>query len=131
MPDGIPAEVLAHLQGSDRDPLPDLAFTEAQLTRRADLPSRISWRLSPSGPQRASHTLLEGSHDIGLRHKIPVFTHVYETRAQTAKARAIYTGQGGSMIRWLNEVGLLRPGTTLAHCVWLKPGERACWPSAR
>ena len=123
LPDGIPAEVLARLQGSDRDPLPDLAFTEAQLTRRANLPSRISWGLSPSGPQRSSRTLLEGISDIGLRHKIPVFTHVYETKAQTAKARAIYAEQGGSMIRWLDEVGLLRPGTTLAHCVWLKPEE--------
>ena len=123
LPDGIPAAVLARLQGSDRDPLPDLAFTEAQLTLRADLPSRISWGLSPSGPQRSSRTLLEGINDIGLRHRLPVFTHVYETKAQTAKARAIYAEQGGSMIRWLDEVGLLRPGTTLAHCVWLKPEE--------
>ena len=125
LPPGVPAEVLARIQGSDRDPLPDLAFVEAQIARRADLPSRITWGLSPSGPQRSSRTLLEGISDIGLRHKLPVFTHVYETKAQTAKARAIYAEQGGSMIRWLDEVGLLRPGTTLAHCVWLKPEEMA------
>ena len=123
LPDGVPPDVLARIQGSDRDPLPDLAFVEAQIARRTDLPSRITWGLSPSGPQRSSRTLLEGISDIGRRHRLPVFTHVYETKAQTAKARALYAEQGGSMIRWLDEVGLLRPGTTLAHCVWLKPDE--------
>lgn len=123
LPGNIPPDILARIAGVDRDPLPDLAFVEQQILRRKDLPGRISWGLSPSGPQRSSRILLEGIADIGRRHDLPVFTHVYETKAQTAKARAIYTEQGGSMIRWLDEVGLLRPGTTLAHCVWLKPDE--------
>jgi cytosine/adenosine deaminase-related metal-dependent hydrolase len=67
--------------------------------------------------------MLEGVADLGRRHDLPIFTHVYETRAQTAKARALYGAQGGSMIGWLDEVGLLGPKTTLAHCVWLSPHE--------
>ena len=120
---GVPKAVLAHVQGTDRDPLPDLAFVEAQINRRRDLPSTISWGLSPSGPQRSSRTLLEGIGDIGRRHGLPIFTHVYETKTQTAKARALYAAQGGSMIRWLDEVGLLGPRTSLAHCVWLRQDE--------
>jgi cytosine/adenosine deaminase-related metal-dependent hydrolase len=123
LPEGMPPHVMARIAGTDRDPLPDLAFVERQIDRRTDLPGRITWGLSPSGPQRSSRTLLEGIADIARRRDLPVFTHVYETRAQTAKARMIYGAQGGSMIRLLDEVGLLRPRTTLAHCVWLKPDE--------
>ncbi len=123
LPADMPAHLAARLTGGDRDPLPDLAFVEHQLDRRADLPGRITWGLSPSGPQRCSRTMLEGVADIARRRDLPVFTHVYETRAQTAKARAIYGAQGGSMIRFLDEVGLLLPRTTLAHCVWVKPDE--------
>ncbi len=125
LPKDVPAHVLARIEGADRDPLPDLAFVERQIDRRRDLPSRISWGLSPSGPQRSSRTLLEGVADIANRRKLPVFTHVYETRAQTAKARTLYAAQGGSMIRWLDKIGLLQASTTLAHCVWLKPEEMA------
>ncbi len=123
LPPDLPPHLQNSLTGGDRDPLPDLAFVEHQLDRRSDLPSRITWGLSPSGPQRCSRTMLEGVADIARRRDLPVFTHVYETRAQTAKARAIYPAQGGSMIRFLDEVGLLLPRTTLAHCVWIKPDE--------
>jgi cytosine/adenosine deaminase-related metal-dependent hydrolase len=121
----VPADVLAHIQGADRDPRADLEFVERQIVRRRDLPSRIRWGLSPSGPQRSSRHLLEGLADIGRRRNLPVFTHVYETKAQTLKARALYAEQGGSMIRWLDEVGLLGPATTLAHGVWLRQDEMA------
>jgi 5-methylthioadenosine/S-adenosylhomocysteine deaminase len=123
LPDCVPPSVLARIQGVDRDPLVDLEFVERQINRRRDLPSRIAWGLSPSGPQRCSRTLLEGVADIGRRYDLPIFTHVYETKAQTAKARSLYREHGGSMIRWLDEVGLLGPTTTLAHCVWLSPAE--------
>jgi 5-methylthioadenosine/S-adenosylhomocysteine deaminase len=123
LPEGVPPQVLRRIQGVDRDPLPDLAFVERQITRRRDLPGRISWGLSPSGPQRSSRTLLEGIADLGRRYALPIFTHVYETKAQTAKSRTLYAEQGGSMIRWLDEVGLLGPSTTLAHCVWLSRSE--------
>jgi cytosine/adenosine deaminase-related metal-dependent hydrolase len=52
-----------------------------------------------------------------------VLTHVYETRAQAAKARALYGPQGGSMLRWLDEVGLLNERLTIAHGVWLTDEE--------
>lgn len=123
LPKGVPPEVLARIRGVDRDPKADLEFVECQIRRRSDLHGRITWGLSPAGPQRCSRAMLEGVADIGRRYDLPIFTHVYETRAQTAKARAIYKEQGGSMIRWLDEVGLLTPKTTLAHCVWLSSSE--------
>jgi 5-methylthioadenosine/S-adenosylhomocysteine deaminase len=123
LPADTPEPVRKYIAGADRDPKADLAFVERQIRRRENLPDRIQWGLSPSGPQRCSREMLEGIADLGRRHDLPIFTHVYETRAQTAKARALYGAQGGSMIRWLDEVGLLGPKTTLAHCVWLSESE--------
>ncbi len=119
----LPAEVRALVAGSPRDPAADLAFVEAQIKRLDPLPPRLHWALSPSGPQRSSPALLEGIADLARRYGLPVTTHVLETPAQLAKARAIYGAHGGSMVRYMASLGLLGPGTTLAHGVWLAGDE--------
>jgi len=119
----LPPAARALIEGSAADPRAELDFVEAQLRRIDPLPPRLSWALSPSGPQRSSRTLLEGIAEMSERWRLPVFTHVYETKAQTAKARAVYGEQGGSMVRFMAEIGLLTPRTTIAHGVWLRPDE--------
>jgi 5-methylthioadenosine/S-adenosylhomocysteine deaminase len=123
LPTGMSAAARALVSGHPRDPLTDLEFVERQLVRYRPLPPRWHWALSASGPQRASQSLLERLADLSTRHGLPIFTHVYETKAQTAKARMRYTAHDGSIIRYLAEVGLLKPGTNLAHGVWLTPSE--------
>jgi cytosine/adenosine deaminase-related metal-dependent hydrolase len=119
----ISPEIAAIVGGKPGDPAADLAFVAAQLKRLSPLPPRLHWALSPSGPQRSSTALLEGIAALSADHGLPVFTHVYETRAQLAKARRIYPG--GSMIAHIAEVGLLTPRTTLAHAVYISPEEIA------
>ena len=121
LPAGMPAGVRALVQGSARDPQADLAFVEAQIARVAQ--PRLHWALSASGPQRSSPALLEGIVDLARRRHLPVTTHVLETPAQLAKARSLYTGHGGSMVRYMASLGLLGPGTALAHGVWLDAAE--------
>ena len=123
--DDLRPEVAALVTGAPRDAGEELAFVAAQLRRLADLPPTLHWALSPSGPQRSSRALLEGIAGLSDRHALPVFTHVYETRAQLAKARRVYADVGGSMIAHMAEVGLLTPRTTLAHAVWIAPKEMA------
>jgi 5-methylthioadenosine/S-adenosylhomocysteine deaminase len=120
-----PESVRALVDGKPGDPIVQLDFVERQIDRLKSLPDRLSWALSPSGPQRSSRILLEGLADLARRHELPILTHVYETKAQAAKARAIYGAQGGSMIRFMAEVGLLGPRTTIVHGVWLQPDEVA------
>jgi cytosine/adenosine deaminase-related metal-dependent hydrolase len=121
--DDVPAAVRALVEGVPGDPRAQLDFVERQIRRLAPLPSRLSWALSPSGPQRSSRTLLEGVADLARRHRLPVLTHVYETKAQTAKARVMCAEQGGSLVRYMNSCGLLGPGTSLVHGVWLQQEE--------
>lgn len=123
LPADLPADVAAIVGGAPRDAAEDLAFVAAQLKRLDPLPPRLHWALSPSGPQRSSRTLLEGLAALSADHGLPVFTHVYETRAQLAKARRIYAD--GSMIAELDRVGLLTPRTTLAHAVHITEPEIA------
>ena len=110
--------------GSPRDAAEDLAFAEAQIRRRP-AGELWQWGVSVSGPQRSSDALLEGVAALSERHGLPIFTHVYETRAQAAKARRIYGPHSGSMIRHMADVGLLGPRTTMAHGVWIAPDEIA------
>jgi 5-methylthioadenosine/S-adenosylhomocysteine deaminase len=121
----VPESVMTLVRGVPKNPREEIAFVERQIKRLAPLPPRMTWGLSPSGPQRSSRALLEGVADLSRRHALPVFTHVYETKAQTAKAREIYGEHGGSMIRHLADVGLLTPRTTIAHGVWLTQDEIA------
>ena len=99
LPSHTPKSVMALIRGASKDPREEIAFVERQIKRLTPLPPRITWGLSPSGPQRSSRALLEGVADLARQRELPVFTHVYETKAQTAKARTIYGAHGGSMIR--------------------------------
>jgi 5-methylthioadenosine/S-adenosylhomocysteine deaminase len=125
LPPNVPESAMAVIRGAPKDAQEEIAFVERQIKRLTPLPPRLTWGLSPSGPQRSSRALLEGVSDLARRHKLPIFTHVYETKAQTAKARAIYGEHGGSMIRYLAHIGLLTPRTTIAHGVWLTRDEVA------
>ncbi len=122
---GAPDAVRLLVEGAPADPAAQLAFVEGQIRRLDPLPSRLSWALSPSGPQRCSRGLLEGIADLSRRYGLPILTHAYETRAQAAKARDRYAAWGGSMVRFLGDAGLLGPRTTIAHGVWLRDEEIA------
>ncbi|WP_131195227.1 amidohydrolase family protein [Lichenihabitans psoromatis] len=122
LPDDLSEPVRRSVTGTPRDPLEDLAFVDSQIRR---LPSGGLWHwgVAASGPQRSSDRLLEGVASLSDRYDLPVFTHVYETKAQTAKARRVYASQGGSMMRHMAAVGFLGPRTTMAHGVWIAPDE--------
>jgi 5-methylthioadenosine/S-adenosylhomocysteine deaminase len=125
LPRDLPPQVAAIVGGKPGDAQADLAFVEAQIKRIDPLPSRLHWALSPSGPQRCSTPLLEGIAGLSERYRLPVFTHVYETRAQLAKARSHYPGHGGSLVRYMADLGLLTARTTIAHSVYITDAEIA------
>ena len=115
---GVPADVLSDIEGSAPPAADQLAFVRAQLSRRP-AQGLFSWALSPSGPQRCTDALLDGIAALSAEYDLPVFTHVYETKAQTAKARSLYAATGGSMVRHLADQGLLNERVNLVHAVWI------------
>jgi 5-methylthioadenosine/S-adenosylhomocysteine deaminase len=82
-----------------------------------------TWGLAPSSPERCSPALLLALAKWSDEAGIPVFTHIYESRATTLIARQKFAAWDGSLVKYLGAHGLLRPNTTLAHGVWMQPSE--------
>ena len=61
--------------------------------------------------------------ELSDAEKLPVYTHVYKSRAMTLIARQTHSSDDGSLIKYLKRVGLLTPRTNLAHSVWMTPAE--------
>jgi cytosine/adenosine deaminase-related metal-dependent hydrolase len=87
---------------------------------RAGGSERLVWALAPSGPQRNSNAVLDWVSGLAREHRAQVFTHVYEARSQAVIARM---SDEGSLIKRLGRFGLLGPGLTIAHGVWIDAGE--------
>jgi 5-methylthioadenosine/S-adenosylhomocysteine deaminase len=100
LPPDAPEAALAGIRGAPKDAREEIAFVERQIKRLTPLPPRLTRGLSPPGPQRSSRALLNGVSDLAQRFGLPIFAHVYETKAQTAKARAIYGEHARGDVGW-------------------------------
>lgn len=121
--DTVPAEAMATIARPRRSASSLLDLVESPLKGPKTTRPRLSWALGPSGPQRCTPELLEGLADLGERHRLPVFTHLYETKPQAVQARLRYKDHGGSLVRYLRDTGLLGPRLTVAHAIWVTRGE--------
>ncbi len=83
---------------------------------------RLIPMVGPSAPQRCSHELMEGLAGLALQRGAGFHTHVLETKTQIAANLERY---GRSSVSYLEDLGVLRAGASLAHCVWMDPDEYA------
>jgi 5-methylthioadenosine/S-adenosylhomocysteine deaminase len=81
---------------------------------------RLRGFVGPSGIHWCSQPLLESCLDLASRYQTGIHLHAVETELQAAVINEQY-GQGG--IRYLQQLGVLKPGTSLAHTIWLEPGD--------
>jgi 5-methylthioadenosine/S-adenosylhomocysteine deaminase len=121
--DTVPPEVMSKIDRPPRSASSLLDLVENPLKVRKTTQSRLSWALGPSGPQRCTRELLEGLADLGERYRLPVITHLYETKPQAVQARMRYGDHGGSLVRYLEDTGLLGPRLTVAHAIWITRDE--------
>ena len=91
--------------------------------RHAGRHPRVTWGLGPATPEICSEEFLQLLAEDSGKEDLPVFCHVYESKANAVTARNRYTSDGGSLIRHLERVGLLGPHLTIAHGVWLTREE--------
>ncbi|MGH6954379.1 MAG: amidohydrolase family protein [Alphaproteobacteria bacterium] len=95
----------------------------AEYGRLKDRSPRITWALGPTSPDLCSARLLERVGELSRAHGLPIYTHLYESRANAVAARRYFREHGGSQVAFLDSLGLLGPRTSLAHSVWLLPAE--------
>jgi cytosine/adenosine deaminase-related metal-dependent hydrolase len=110
---------LHELIGNRGDPFgPQVEFIARQIDRVGDRGGMLRWALSPTAPQRCSPALLEAVADLSRRRRVPVYTHVYETRVQRVFCLERMAAHGDSAIKLMQSVGLLGPHVSIAHGVW-------------
>lgn len=109
---------LRHIPIAGRDNLLALA-NELSLTRHPKK-NRVGFIVSPSAPQRCTDGFLRSLRALADTRDLPVIIHAQETRLQ------VVTGlleAGKTHIERLDEIGFLKPATTIIHAVWLTPKE--------
>lgn len=83
---------------------------------------RIRLCPAPSNPMRCSDALLTAVRDIAERYDTGIHMHLLETAIQARIAEQRY---GTSMVRHLDDLGLLSPRLSTAHTIWLDDDDIA------
>ncbi|MBJ3775552.1 amidohydrolase family protein [Acuticoccus mangrovi] len=100
-----------------------LAVIGEAMDRIGDRGGLIRWAVSPSAPQRCSFEFLQAIDRFRRERRLPVYTHLYETRLQRLFADQELARFGGSAVTMMQEAGLLDGGVSFAHCIWIRPEE--------
>lgn len=88
----------------------------------ASLAEHVTVQYGPAAVQWCSPELLQAialASDASVR---PIHMHMLETRYQRDWADHAYPS---GIINYLDEIGMLSPRLTLAHCTWARPDELA------
>src|SRR5262245_45252265 len=103
----VPLEQRASLAGSVEPfkgvDLPRL-LREILVSQRNRHP-RLTLALGPTSPERCTPEILTELADLSDAEKVPVYTHIYESRPMTLIARQTHQTDGGSLINYLKRVG--------------------------
>ena len=121
--DCVPPALAAELRAARR-PAPEdyLGLVRSLVAERHPHQRRVGVLVSASAPQRCTDGFLRQVRALADELCLPVITHVQETRLQ------VVTGQlrhGMTLIEHLDQIGFLRPATSLIHAVWLNPRDIA------
>jgi 5-methylthioadenosine/S-adenosylhomocysteine deaminase len=84
----------------------------------------VTVQYGPTGVQWCSTPLLAAIARASAEHDRPVHLHLLETRYQREWADRTHPE---GIVRYLDDLGLLSPRLTLAHCVHARPDELACF----
>ena len=121
----VPAEHHAIIGTTSAEGAPQLEFIGRQIDRIGDEGGRLIWAISPSAPQRCSFPLLKSVAAFARERRVPIYTHVYETRLQRLFAKEKLAAYGGSAIAYMEAAGLVGSDVTIAHGVWPDADEIA------
>jgi len=83
---------------------------------------RLRFMIAPSAPQRCTADLLTGCFGLAVERGLPFHCHVLETITQAVTGPELY---GRSLIRYMDDLGVLGRNTTIAHSVWVDEADMA------
>jgi 5-methylthioadenosine/S-adenosylhomocysteine deaminase len=120
--DSLPPAVQEMLGNKPRSVREQLDYLEHQF-KRHPAGGTLHWAIAPFAPQRCTPKMLQGCAELADKYDLAVYTHVYETRGQVLIARDLFAHHGGSLINYMDSVGLLGPRLNIVHSVWISRAE--------
>ena len=120
--DSLPPSVQEMLGNKPRPIREQFEYLEHQFNRHP-AGGTLHWAVAPFAPQRCTPQMLQGCAELAHKHDLAVYTHVYETRGQALIARELFKKYDGSLISYMDAVGLLGPRLNIVHSVWITPRE--------
>ncbi|NYE26992.1 amidohydrolase family protein [Pigmentiphaga litoralis] len=117
-------EVAARLKPSPLTPADYLARVDdvGAMLQAGGYTDHVTLQYGPGGVQWCSTPLLSAIAQASADTGRPVHMHLLETRYQRDWADRTFPD---GLVRYLDDIGLLSPRLTLAHCVWARPDELA------
>ncbi|RZJ00069.1 MAG: 5-methylthioadenosine deaminase, partial [Haliea sp.] len=83
---------------------------------------RLSAAVSCSAPQRVTVEYFKGLSALSRRHDLPFNIHILETRLQRVLGNERF---GGSLVRYVDELGLLDERMMVIHAIWIDEADIA------
>ena len=117
----LSADVATRLESLDfPEPAQYREFAEEAIAR-FHRPSGLSrFVIAPVSPQWCTEEMLTTCVELADAHRLNLLMHVLETKEQALTSRR---WSDGGFIGYLHRRGALRPGTTIAHGVWLDDAD--------
>jgi len=119
LPGDLATRTAAHLSAMEM-PISDQLGVFDSLYRRHNGEDRIRIQLAPNNFHWCSDEALGALRDHAGRCDVPMHMHLLETPYQKEYARR---RTGGSVVAHLDDLGLLGPGMTFGHGVWLTEAD--------
>lgn len=118
----LPEDVRADLDGFTPPTAEQyLGFAREAIARFHQPEGRLRFVLSPSGPQRCTHDLLVGAHDLAREIGTLFHIHVLESKSQVVAGEM----DGRSLVRLMDDLGILSDHSALAHSIWINDDDIA------
>ena len=121
---GIRDAVAQRLSVKPVAPAQQLALVDevAAMVEEGGYGEHVTVQYGPTAVQWCSTPLLEAIAQASADTGRPVHMHLLETQYQRTWADQAYPG---GIVQFLDDIGLLTPRLTLAHCTWARPEELA------
>ncbi|MCB8883123.1 amidohydrolase family protein [Acidisoma cellulosilytica] len=84
---------------------------------------RLRAAVSCSAPQRVTEDYLRALDALSAKHDLPFYIHMLETRLQRVFGQTCLNGR--SLIRYVDELGLLTERMNVIHAVWIDDDDIA------